>query len=226
MQGISSILSSSIGGAQNSANRLGEDFDTFLTLLTTQLQAQDPLDPMDSNEFTSQLVEFTSVEQQIAANKNLENVAALLAFNVVTGSVDYLGTEVTLPQAQANFDGDPIHWLYELKATARDVKLEIVNRSGAVVRELPGQIDQGMHGLTWDGTDANGLAVPPGEYRLRVTAENSANEPVPHDVFLRGLVDGVEMEGAEALLTVGGYRIPLTDVVAVGLPDQQQNTGG
>lgn len=223
MQGISDILGSTIGKSDASSTRLAADFDTFLILLTAQLQAQDPLDPLDSSEFTSQLVQFTSVEQQILANKNLENVAALLAFNGMTSAVGYLGKEITIPQNNAEISATNPNatWLYELDTNAFDVDLEIVDSRGAVVVEVAGQVDRGLHSLNWDGRDVDGQPVPAGNYKLRVKATDSEGAAVSTEIFMRGRVDGVEMEGGEAQLTVGGFKIPITEVVAVALPEDK-----
>lgn len=224
MQSISEILGSTVGKADATSTRLAGDFDTFLTLLTAQLQAQDPLDPLDSSEFTSQLVQFTSVEQQITANKNLENVAALLAFNGMTSAVGYLGKAITIPQNNAQIDGanPSATWLYELEGSAFNVDLEIIDSRGAVVVELPGQTDRGLHSLNWDGRRIDGQPVPDGNYRLRVKATDTEGGTVPTEIFMRGTVEGVEMEGGEAQLTVGSFKIPITEVLAVALAKNEQ----
>ncbi len=108
---VGNILGSTVGTADRTASRLADDFDNFLTLLTAQLQAQDPLDPMDSSEFTQQLVQFTAVEQQIQSNKNLENIAALVAFNGMTSAVSFLGKDVTVNQDVANLQGGNAVWV-------------------------------------------------------------------------------------------------------------------
>lgn len=220
MPSVSSIVDTAFGNAASAGGKLADDFDDFLVLLTAQLQAQDPLDPLDSNEFTNQLVQFTGVEQQVTANKNLENVTALLLFNGMNQAVNYLGKTVTLPQEKIEFDGEPVTWLYELEATTKETTLEVVNKNGAVVLELEGQIDAGMHSLNWDGSGTDGNLVPPGEYTLRVKTRNGADESVPTNIFTQGVVEGLEMEGGQALLNVLGQRVPLTEVVAVGLVDK------
>lgn len=216
---VTDILSSTVGVAERSGTRLAEDFDSFLVLLTAQLQAQDPLDPMSSSEFTQQLVQFTAVEQQILSNKNLENIAALLAFNGMTAAVSFLGKDVTVDQDVANLKDGTAVWVYELKANAAETILEVVDKSGTVVRTLDGPVDAGLHGFVWDGLDDFGQLMPSSPYQLRVKATNVLDQPVPTSVFLRNRVDNIEMVGGEALLSVNGFRVPITSVLSVA--DQQ-----
>lgn len=212
---VGSILGSTAGAAEKSSTRLAEDFDDFLTLLTAQLQAQDPLDPLDSNEFTNQLVQFTAVEQQVQSNKNLENIAALVAFNGMTSAVTFLGKDVTVNQDVANLEDGKAVWVYEMLGSSQETTLEIVNTSGSVVRTLDGPVNAGMHGFVWDGLDDFGQQEPGGPYQLRVKAINSLDEEVPTNVFLRNRVDNVEMVGGEALLSVNGFRVPMTNILSV-----------
>lgn len=216
---VNTILSNTVGVAASAGTGLAADFDDFLTLLTAQLQAQDPLDPMDSSEFTQQLVQFTGVEQQIRSNQNLENIVALLAFNGMTAAVSFLGKDVTVNQDAANLQDGNAVWVYELLANAAETTLEIVAKNGDVVRTLNGPADAGLHGFVWDGIDDFGQQAPDGEYKLRVKATNVLDQDVPTNVYLRNRVDNIEMVGGEALLSVNGFRVPLTSVISVA--DQQ-----
>ena len=92
-----STANSSSGVSSNSGlNELADNFNSFLTLLTTQLQNQDPLDPLDTNQFTQQLVEFTSVQQQVDMNTNLQTLISLQQTNEATQAMQFLGTNVTV----------------------------------------------------------------------------------------------------------------------------------
>src|ERR1044071_1210572 len=93
-----SQAASQAGSAQKT---LASNFDTFLSLLTTQLKNQDPMSPMDSNQFTQQLVQFSQVEQQINSNKNLESLIALTKSQTTTAAVSYLGKTPTLNDGPA-----------------------------------------------------------------------------------------------------------------------------
>ncbi|MEO0962032.1 MAG: flagellar hook capping FlgD N-terminal domain-containing protein, partial [Pseudomonadota bacterium] len=105
---------SSQGAAASASSKLNTDFDTFLTLLTTQLKNQDPLEPLDSSEFTNQLVQFSSVEQNIATNQNLEQLLNLTFANFATDAVGYIGKEVVAESPTAILTNGTANWDYEL----------------------------------------------------------------------------------------------------------------
>src|ERR1700745_1994530 len=96
----------------NAMQQLSGNFQTFLTLLTTQLKNQDPLSPMDSNQFTQQLVQFSQVEQQINSNKNLEDLIALTKSQSATNAVSYLGKTLTLTDGTAALQNGTANWTY------------------------------------------------------------------------------------------------------------------
>lgn len=212
---VNELLNSTVGNASASATKLGDDFDTFLNLLTTQLQAQDPLDPVDSSEFTNQLVQFSNVEQAIEQNKNLENLAALTALNGISANVGYIGRTVTVEQAEASFDGTDATWIYELEGAAFRNDLVITDTDGQAVRNLTGETSAGKHTLVWDGTDDSGNTVPPGTYTLRQSPVDANNTTIPNRIFMQDLVSAVDFDGGESLLVAGNFRIPSTEVISV-----------
>lgn len=218
MLNISSILGNTIGAAETASASLASDFTTFLTLLTTQLQAQDPLDPMSSSEFTSQLVQFTAVEQAIRANQNLENLAALTAFNGITNSVAYIGKLITTEQAETSLENGSATWIYDLSSRSSKTDLTIRDSAGRTVRSLEGKNEQGAHQIIWDGRDNFGQTVADGVYTLVVSAKTVNGNNIPAQVFMQGLVQGVEISGGQGQLAVGGFLIPITSVSAVSLP--------
>ncbi len=216
MLDVSSILGNALGGkATNAQNKLGQDFDTFLTLLTAQLQSQDPLDPVDSKDFTNQLVQFTSVEQAIRQNENLENLTALTAFNSTTSAVGYLGKIITTQTDVSPLTNGEATWLYRLPAESFNTKLTISDENGKVVATMDGETDIGQHTLIWDGKTESGDTLPDGIYSLSVSAKDVQDNEFPVDIFLRGKVRSIETIGGESLLDVGGAFVPLTNILGV-----------
>src|SRR3954470_4716770 len=120
-----STSATSTSAAASAQKTLSSNFDTFLSLLTTQLKNQDPLSPMDSNEFTQQLVQFSQVEQQISSNKNLESLIALTKSKTATDAVSYLGKTLTQTDGTAALIGSQAQWTYTLPSNAATVKLLI-----------------------------------------------------------------------------------------------------
>lgn len=213
---IGQITSQLSGQSQSAQKGLAQDFDTFLTLLTTQLKNQDPLEPTDSNEFTRQLVAFAGVEQQINANKQLENLAALTAFQQNSAAVGYLGNIATVQGNTNNFDGhSPVSFEYELPGTANSTNLEIRDANGDLVHQENGKTTFGIHKMDWDGTDISGNPLPAGTYSLTVRALDNDGKVMDSSTFLRAEVTEVETSGLMPILTVGGKTYSLDQILAV-----------
>ena len=194
---------------------LTESFDNFLNLLTTQLQHQDPLSPMDSSEFTHQIVQFAGVEQSIATNTNLEQLISLQQANRAASAIEYLGKRI-----EANGETTPLvdgyaEWNYALSEQAKSVKLTIADSSGNTVYSRAGGTDLGAHQLVWDGNDDNGDPAPDGNYTLSVTAYNEEGKAMTPTTTVVGHVTGIETQGDDLTLFVGQSGIPLSQVIAI-----------
>lgn len=204
---------------QSSSQSLTSNFDTFLQLLTTQLQNQDPLAPMDANEFTSQLVEFASVEQAIQTNSKLGELGELLESNGTTSAMGMLGREVTAATDRVGLgaSGDaPIR--YRLPESAATVSLTVVDAQGKAVRSLVGGTAQGENLMRWDGLDGTGRRVAAGSYEVRVTAARADGTAVAAEQYLSGLVEGIEPGTDGISLFVAGARVPMSAVRTVRIP--------
>jgi flagellar basal-body rod modification protein FlgD len=207
--------------------KLAENFDNFLKLLTTQLQYQDPLNPMDNNQFTQQLVSFTGVEQSIATNKNLESLIQATQANNFSSSLAYLGREVNIgggTQFLANAQGgEGLAWNLDLSAASETTKISIVNQSNAVVWQGEGPTTAGSHQVAWDGLDRNGRPVPPGRYTLKVEAKTFSGQNVANDISFTGTVSSLEAAGGSTLLTVNGTTVDSSAVRRLSLPTPPQD---
>jgi flagellar basal-body rod modification protein FlgD len=204
------------GTQQNNAlSQLSGNFNTFLTLLTTQLQNQDPLSPMDSNQFTQQLVEFSGVEQQINTNDNLKTLIGLTQSQGVNNAVGYLGKTVTLTNGKAALSGGAANWTYALNNTAATTALTVTDANGKVVYVTQGETNSGAHSFTWDGKSNAGSDLPDGTYTLTVTAQVSNGTNVNSAVASKGIVDQIDMTGDQPQLMIGPMEIPLSEVATV-----------
>ncbi|RMD87203.1 MAG: flagellar hook assembly protein FlgD [Alphaproteobacteria bacterium] len=199
-------------------NRLADDFDTFLTLLTTQLENQDPLDPTDTNEFTNQLVAFAGVEQQIRTNDQLETLSGMVAFAQNTAAVNFLGREATVRGSSGENLGNGIAFAYALPTAAEDVELQVLDDRGRIVFREDGATSAGTHDFVWPGTDNQGNAEPTGTYQIRVAAKDASGNQIPVQTFVRGVVSEVETSTSIPVLTVSGNQVPLQDVITVRDP--------
>lgn len=184
---------------------LADNFDTFLTLLTAQLQNQDPLSPMDSNQFTQQLVQFSQVEQQIATNENLESMIAQSKAAAAGTALSYLGKDAVIASDKTILSDSAANWSYSLPETAEEVTIEIRDASGKAVYTHEGDVSIGSHLVSWDGRNNQGVAQPDGVYQLVVTAKDSAGEKIAADISIRENIRGVDLASANPMvLTASG----------------------
>ncbi len=201
--------------SQKSKVGLAENFETFLTLLTTQLQNQDPLDPLDSGEFTSQLVQFTSVEQAINTNDNLEALLILTQAASTGNAVTYIGKSVTFKGDAAMLSAGQAQWQYNLESQATETTIVVSDDSGKVVYSQSGQVAPGEHDFVWDGSDNAGNALPDGLYTVQVSATDASGGNILVDTFVTGAVTGVDIVGLEPFLKVGLASYRLSDILSI-----------
>jgi len=197
---------------------LAQNFDTFLTLLTTQMKNQDPTAPLDSNQFTAQLVQMTGVEQQLAGNDLLKQLVANSGTSIAS-AVDLIGKQVRADSADAKLSGGKAQWSYHLDADTNNLTMTVMDANGATVDVIaPSAADSkaGDHTLTWDGRNLAGQLAPDGVYTVKLTTNDSSGAPVATgDLYVEGLVTGVEQSGGQALITINGAKVPLSQVTSV-----------
>ena len=209
----------SLGQANASKkSTIAGDFDTFLKILTTQLQNQNPLEPLDTNQFTQQLVQFSSVEQEIKSNKNLEQLIALSGANAFTGVVSYIGKEVTAEGSATNLNNGQASWTFNLPQDAPVTKLTIRNSVGTIVKTDSVDGKFGTNTFNWDGKTDTGSTAPDGLYSITVEAKDADSNFVKATTIVKGRVDGVDLTANEPLLKVNGSTIKLSSVKAINQP--------
>jgi flagellar basal-body rod modification protein FlgD len=206
--------SSTPATAQKSdATVFGDNFNTFLTLLTTQLKNQDPTSPLDTNQFTSQLVQFSQVEQEINANTKLVSMTttnqAVAALPLVGRAVEYDGSAATLDA------GGKAGFSYTLPSQSSATVLSILDASGSMVWRGAGETATGRHDFAWDGKALDGSTVPPGTYTLSVAAAASDSSAITATTTAVGTVSGIELQSGQALMDIGGLKIPTTKMISI-----------
>ena len=201
--------------ADSAAKTIGANFENFLLLLTTQLTNQDPLEPLDANEFTAQLVRFTQVEQAIASNKHMEELVELYKSGQAHAAVGYIGKMVEGSGSQNQLTADGATWTYTLPTPASEVILLIKNSAGNVVYSQDGETDAGMHPFRWNGTTSQGTPLEEGVYKLTVSAKDQNGGFLSPSTGVVGKVTGVETVAGELYLAIGGALVPLDSIVAV-----------
>lgn len=208
-----SSLSGQQGGIAEQSS-FEEDYNQFLQLLTVQLQHQDPTAPMDTNQFTEQLVMFSQVEQQMASNAHLEQLVALESGNQLAAATSFVGEVVEVPgvSAEVEEEGSGATWRYELPSSAAQTEITIRDASGSTVYRTQGETQVGQHEFEWDGIDRNGDPVPAGSYSIQVLADTASGEPLVADVTHLARVDGLESEDGFLTLDINGRQVAFEDV--------------
>lgn len=223
------VTSSAVGAAATSPNNTEEeksaisgDFQTFLSLLTAQMRNQDPLKPMESTEFVSQLANFSAVEQQVKTNDALAAIYTALSSDANLGNLaSWIGREAQVTGA-VSFVGDPLTISTTPAPGADAAVLEVMNASGTVVQRQP--IPPDASEVTWDGSLADLTFAPRGAYSFRTSysANDTPMGSVPGRVFVPITEVRIE-DGSAVLVDNGGNVIPLTEVAGVREPVTAEN---
>lgn len=190
--------------------------DQFLTLLVAQLQHQDPLNPMESTDFTAQLAQFSSLEQLFGINDNLTGIQERLSVQENGDILDYIGKTVkTAGNMIFVNDGKMESGSYALEDRA-DVTVFVCDSNGMEVRRLyQGWQNPGEHELSWDGRDSAGDMVGDGIYTFEVEARNEGGFILPYNAYLTGEVIGVTNESGTAYLMIGDRLVKPDSIIEV-----------
>ncbi|MEM6441564.1 MAG: flagellar hook capping FlgD N-terminal domain-containing protein [Pseudomonadota bacterium] len=188
------------------------DFETFLTLLTAQMRNQDPLQPMDSTEFVSQLASFSAVEQQIESNVRLDALIDAVAGGSGAGLAQWIGKEVQTA-AVAPFDGAPMELATSPMPGAAAAALVVRDAGGAVVGRVP--VDPAAEAFTWTGELGDRVADP-GAYRFEVEYSDGESTFETREVRTFARVTEVRLSGASpSLVLEGGATVSSDDVSSI-----------
>jgi len=179
------------------------------------LENQNPLDPTDATQFTSQLVQYSTLEQQISTNDKLDSVLSSLSANSIANGVGYLGHVVEAEGDSISVQSDgtvDATWGYDLDSAASSVTLTITDSSGETVWTGTGDTAAGSHALEWDGTDSDGDTVDAGTYTLTVTALDSSGNKIDVTTTIKGTVTAVDSSDGDTALELGDTTVSLSDI--------------
>lgn len=191
--------------------------DTFLNLLSVQLQYQDPLQPMDSMQFVTQLAQFTQVEKSVNMDKTLGTLTQYMASMNNYNAAGLIGKDVQVEGRSFPLREDvPATLNYQLEGDAREVMIQISDETGNVVRNIRAGVQPaGMQNVTWNGLDEHGNNLPEGTYTYDVSAADVTGAPVRAQTYTQGRVTGVTFENSIAYLMVNGARVPASGVLRI-----------
>ena len=195
---------------------IADNFQTFLTLLTTQLQNQNPLDPLDTNQFTQQLVQFAGVEQQLKSNDQLKSLVDIEKSAQATQALVYVGNTVAVDGSKAQFDKSATWNFQSDKDTTATIT--ITNSTGQTAYSGSYALKQGGSSFVWDGKGNDGVQWPAGSYKLTATAKDSSGNDVAIATETQGVVDSVDLTATPALLSIGGQTYTTDQIKRVLRP--------
>jgi flagellar basal-body rod modification protein FlgD len=204
------------GTSANGVLNFTQNFNTFLTLLTTQLQNQDPLNPMDSSQFTNQLVEFSQVEQQIKTNSQLSTMITNQTASETISAQTMVGDTIQYNGSQAALENSNATWSYDLPSNAQSVTLNVLDSSGNIVYSTSGQTTAGTYPFSWNGQTSSGKQESNGGiYTLQVSAKDANGNPLTATTTAVGTITGVNVQNNVATFDVAGVEVPMSQLVSI-----------
>jgi len=215
---LSAIAETSIGSGLSGASRntLATDYQSFLNLLVAQVSNQDPLEPMESSQFVSQLAQLTQVEQSVQVNSQMEALRRQLSLNAALSETALIGREVTVPSETFTLDETGGRFSYELGTAAETVQLQIRDASGtliAVMDQPPAEAGV-RRDVIWDGRTADGGFAEPGRYSLSVAALTASGEAGSYQSYSAARVTAIDYSGGSTWLQLAdGSRVSSGDII-------------
>ena len=203
--------------SNNAAMQIAGNFNEFLTLLTTQLQNQDPLSPMDTNQFTQQLVEFASVGQQVNMNTNLQTLITMQQTDQSLQALQLVGANVTVNSNTATLSkatSSPATWGFSSPSPATG-SVTITSSTGQVAFTGTVALTTGNQTYTWNGKGNNGVTWPDGNYTLSINATGANGQAVTVSTQVQGTVSAVNVNQNPPQVTVGGQSYPISSIQSI-----------
>jgi len=208
--GTAAAAAASAAGT-NALQSLGSDFTSFLSLLTTQLQNQDPTSPMDTNQFTQELVEFTGVQQSVATNTNLTQLIALTQGSDVLQSANVVGKTATVTAPEITLQNGTGEITFNAP-TAEPVQIAIVDASGTPILDGTVNAQAGNNSWTWTGQTNAGTIAPDGAYGIALETGTSASNATTLAFSVVGTATGLTNLSTGMQLDLGALQVPLSSV--------------
>jgi flagellar basal-body rod modification protein FlgD len=215
---VSSSSSSSSSAAASSAlasQQIAGNFQSFLTLLTTQLQNQNPLDPLDTNQFTQQLVEFAGVQQQLNTNDSLATLVSLQQTAQSTQALGFVGKTAVVNGSTAALTNSTATWQLSVP-TASTVNVTIASSTGQTVFSGSYAVNAGNNQpFIWNGQGSDGTQLPDGNYTMTATAKDASNNTVAISTQIEGVVSSVDLTQSPPLLSIDGQTYTVSQIQSI-----------
>lgn len=207
----------SAAAAAANSTEIASNFTTFLQLLTTQLKNQDPLSPMDTNQFTQQLVEFAGVEQQMKTNETLSTLVSLQQAAQTSQSLSLVGATVVVNGNTAQLANGQATWALNASQPST-ANITITAPSGQTVFSGTGAINSGTQIYVWNGVGNDGTTWPAGNYTLTASAVSASGQSVPITTQVEGKVSSVDLTQTPPVLSIGGQNYTINQIQQILAP--------
>lgn len=212
---FSSLASAATTSTSSSTSSSAISSSDFLSLFTTQLENQDPTDPMDTSTMTNQMAMLSIVSQCEDMNTTLSSILTAQNGANVTSAVGYIGRTITANSDEIDLSDGSATINYSLPSAASSATIAVYNSSGNEVTTLSGGTSSGDNSVTWDGTDSSGNTVDDGVYTVKITATDSSGDSVTATPYVTGKVTGVDSSSGEIKLQLGSISASLSDITGV-----------
>ncbi|HEY0329414.1 MAG TPA: flagellar hook capping FlgD N-terminal domain-containing protein [Rhodopseudomonas sp.] len=210
--------SSSSTATTSTTPGIADNFQTFLTLLTTQLQNQNPLDPLDTNQFTQQLVQFAGVEQQLKSNSQLESLVKLQTTAQATQALNFVGATAVVDGSTTALTKSVAAWGINVP-TSSTITVNIKNSAGQTVYSGDFKMAKGDHqSFVWDGKGSDGAQWPDGKYTISAVGKDADGKAVAVSTEIQGTVDSADLSQTPPMLSIGGQSFTVDQIRKVVLP--------
>ena len=194
---------------------IAKNFDQFLTLLTTQLKSQDPTAPLNTNDFTAQLVQFASVEQQIKSNDTLNSLLLTTQTSNVASALGFVGKTVSASGATTYLQNNSAKWSLNAERGGT-ATITIKNEAGSIVSTKTIAVHAGPQDYNWDGKTSGDATAPAGKYTITVTGKDTNDQSFNIATSISGVVDRVDLTTSPATVMIGTIGIPMDRIKTIG----------
>jgi flagellar basal-body rod modification protein FlgD len=217
---VASAVNPNAGATTSSSQTLADNFTAFLQLLTTQLQNQNPLDPLDTNQFTQQLVQFAQVEQQLKSNTQLETLVSIARTSEATNAISFVGSNVVIEGATAQLADGQATWAFGVEKPATAL-VTISDKSGQVAYSGTFTVEPGTQVFKWDGKGSDGKQWPAGSYTIAVVGKDATGQSVSISTEVEGVVEGADLTKTPPMLQMGGLSFTVDKIRRILQPQAQ-----
>lgn len=214
---VAPVTSPALAATGTSGATVAQNFSNFLQLLTTQLKNQNPLEPLDTNQFTQQLVQFAQVEQQMSTNASLNTLITLQTAAQASAAMGFVGMTVRVDGNTTSLKSGLAEWTFNAAKPAT-ATFNVHGKNGEVLYTETRTVVPGEQKFAWNGRDQAGNALPDGSYTLSIIAKDASGETVPVSTEVEGIVDGIDLNQVPPVLWIGGQTFTLDKIKQIRRP--------